>query len=154
MIRKRKIIRLNCHKTSLNKIGKHKTVWVLLLSLFCASSNLALASNTSGVHGPNVNPNDRSAQLRIALSPGDEDRQEDAWAYRFHYQHAFSDRLRGRVITQFRDRGDFQYDYLRAEMLYNFKKAEDGIWSSGVRFDIRTRRGSRPEEYAVHWTNQ
>lgn len=26
--------------------------------------------------------------------------------------------------------------------------------SSGVRFDIRTRRGERPEEYALNWTNQ
>jgi hypothetical protein len=123
-----------------------------IIGLF--SGNLAIASNTSGVHGPGVNADDRSMQFRIALSPGDVAGQADAWAYRLHYQHAFNDKLRGRVIVQYRDRGDLQYDYFRGEVLYNFKKQEEGIWSSGVRFDLRTRRGDRPEEFAVNWTNQ
>ncbi|BDX04731.1 hypothetical protein [Planctobacterium marinum] len=94
-------------------------------------------------------------QLRLAYTPADDDGDEDYWATRLHYQHAFSDRLRGRLILQMRDRGDFQYDYFRGELLYNFKKATDSDnWSSGVRFDLRTRRGSRAEEFAVNWTNQ
>jgi hypothetical protein len=114
-----------------------------------------LAANTSGVHSPNVDPNDRSAQIRSALSPGDEDGEVDQWGYRFHYQHALNDRIRVRGIVQYRDRGEFQYEYLRAELLYNFKKqADDGIWSSGVRFDIRQRRSDSPEEFAINWTNQ
>ena len=93
--------------------------------------------------------------LRLALSPGDEDGQEDNWAYRLHYQHAFNDELRGRVILQYRDRGSFQYEYIRAEMLYNFKKRiDDDTWSSAVRFDIRQRRSDNPEMFAVNWTNQ
>jgi hypothetical protein len=122
------------------------------LSLF---SSQLLAANTSGVHGPNVDADDRSAQLRLALSPGDEDGDTDNWGYRFHYQHALNDRIRVRGILQYRDRGSFQYEYLRAELLYNFKKqADDGIWSSGVRFDIRQRRSDNPEEFAINWTNQ
>ena len=127
-------------------------VYIGALLLFWTVSSSA--SNTSGVHGPSVNADDRSMQLRFALSPGDENGQEDAWAYRLHYQYAFNDRVRGRVITQYRDRGELQYDYFRGEILYNFKKATDGIWASGVRFDLRTRRGDRPEEFAVYWTNQ
>ncbi|MFC4700396.1 hypothetical protein ACFO4O_09525 [Glaciecola siphonariae] len=120
-----------------------------------ALGNKALAANTSGVHGPNVDANDRSMQLRLALSPGDEDGQTDNWGYRLHYQHSLNDRVRGRVIVQFRDRSEFQYEYLRGEILYNFKKrADQGIWSSGVRFDIRQRRSDNPEEFAVNWTNQ
>jgi hypothetical protein len=115
----------------------------------------SLASNTSGVHGPNVSADDRSMQLRFALSPGDEDGQTDNWAYRLHYQHSLSDRFRARIVVQYRDRGEFRYEYLRGEFLYNFKKqADDGIWSSGARFDARQRRGGKPEEYALSWTNQ
>lgn len=123
--------------------------------MISALSMCAVASNTSGIHGPGVKEGERSAQLRIALSPGDEDGQTDNWAYRAHYQHAFNDEVRGRIILQYRDRGEFIYEYIRAELLYNFhKKEENGIWSSGVRFDIRQRRADNPEEFAINWTNQ
>jgi hypothetical protein len=126
-----------------------------LATLLMALSTCALASNTSGVHGPGVKGDDRSMQLRLALSPSDEDGQVDNWAYRLHYQHSFNDRVRGRVVVQYRDRGTFEYEYVRAEMLYNFKKKEtDGTWSSGIRFDVRQRRSDNPEEFAMHWTNQ
>ena len=77
----------------------------LLLLLFASSS---AASNTSGIHGPGVKSDDRSMQLRLALSPSDENTQQDNWAYRLHYQHAFNDEFSGRVILQYRDRGSFQ----------------------------------------------
>jgi hypothetical protein len=57
-----------------------------LLGLLCFKAH---ASNTSGVHGPVVNPDDRSAQYRLGFAPG-EDGGQDAWAHRFHYQHAFN----------------------------------------------------------------
>jgi hypothetical protein len=127
----------------------------LLVIAMLAFSSIGLAANTSGVHGPNVNPDDTSAQIRFALTPGDEDGQVDQWGYRFHAQHALNDRVRVRAIVQYRDRGEFVYEYLRAELLYNFKKqADDGIWSSGVRFDVRQRRSDNPEEFAINWTNQ
>jgi hypothetical protein len=119
------------------------------------SATQVVASNTSGVHGPNVDADDRSMQLRIALSPGDEDGEKDNWATRLHYQHAFNDRIRARVILQYRDRGNFEYEYFRGELLYNFKKqAADGIWSSGVRLDARQRRSDNPEQISLNWTNQ
>lgn len=126
-----------------------------LYAIFLFSSMHAVAANTSGVHGPNVNPDDRSMQLRIALSPADEDEDVDNWAYRLHYQYAFNDRFRARVILQYRDRGEFQYEYIRGEFLYNFKKqAADGIWSSGLRLDTRQRRSDSPEQVSLNWTNQ
>lgn len=125
----------------------------LVISTLLISNNAL--SNTSGVHGPNVKADERSLQWRIALSPSDSSDQEDNWASRLHYQHAFNSQLRGRIILQVRDRGSFDYEYIRGELLYNFKKAtENDNWSSGVRLDVRQRRGSRPEEYALNWTNQ
>lgn len=139
----------------MRRISCIATRWQLALVFLLPLVSANLSANTSGVHGPNVNADDRSMQLRLAFSPADSGAMEDNWASRLHYQHAFSDRWRGRVILQVRDRGDFQYDYLRTELLYNFKKKNAAdIWSSGIRFDLRTRRGDRPEEFAVNWTNQ
>jgi hypothetical protein len=107
------------------------------------------------VHGPGVKEGDKSMQLRFAASPGDEDGQDDYWGYRLHYQQAFNDKFRGRIVVQYRDRSEFQYEYIRAELLYNFKKKEqNGIWASGVRFAIRQRRSDNPEQFAISWTNQ
>jgi hypothetical protein len=118
-------------------------------------STRTFASNTSGVHGPGVKGGDKSMQLRLALSPGDEDGQDDYWGYRLHYQQAFNDKVRGRIILQYRDRNEFLYEYIRAELLYNFKKKQqNGMWASGVRFEIRQRRSDNPEQFAVSWTNQ
>lgn len=124
----------------------------LILLLFCS---LAFGANISGVMGTKVTPNDRSLQFRLALSPADEGFETDDWAYRMHYQHAFTDTLKGRVVFQFRDKEQFEYDFFRTELLYNFKQQTAGeIWSSALRFDFRTRRGGRPEELAVNWGNQ
>jgi long-subunit fatty acid transport protein len=88
-----------------------------------SSSVYSVASNTSGVNSHGVKADDRSMQLRIALSPGDENGQQDNWACRLHYQYAFNDEFRGRMILQYRERGSVQYEYIRAELLYNFKKS-------------------------------
>jgi hypothetical protein len=123
---------------------------ILVLSFASLFSFNSFAS-TSGVHGPGVNKEDRSMQIRHGLSLADDSTQSDAWATRLHYQHSLNERWRLRGIIQYRDRGEMQYDYLRAEALYNFRKRpSNGIWSSGVRFDIRTRRGDRPEMFAIN----
>ncbi|MBF7074506.1 hypothetical protein ISG33_13955 [Glaciecola sp. MH2013] len=112
-------------------------------------------ANISGVMGPNIKEGDRSLQFRSAVSFADEDGEEDAWAYRLHYQHAFNDTWRGRVFLQYRDRGNFEWDSVRTELLYNFKKTSpNDNWSSALRFDLRTRRGSRSEDFAINWGNQ
>lgn len=62
------------------KISVFLTQWMFkikrLLLCFALSidilSGAASASNTSGVHGTDVNPDKRSLQLRLALSPGDD----------------------------------------------------------------------------------
>lgn len=124
---------------------------VLLLSCF---SPFTLASNTSGVFGPVIDRQDTSAQFRIGYSPG-EDGADDAFAYRFHYQRAISESFRWRVIAQARDKGDdLEYDYLRSELLWYLTPNSSGIYDTAVRFDIRTRKGSRPEQFSVNWSNQ
>lgn len=120
-------------------------------TLLLQSYSPTLYANISGVMGPNIDSNDRSIEFRTALVLADYSSQQDEWAYRLHYQHAFNDTFRGRIVMQYRDRGDFQYDFFRTELLYNFKKRAEGeTYSSALRFDLRT----RPEEFAVNWGNE
>ena len=126
----------------------------VLIVLFVVFAKPVLA-NISGVMGPNIDPDDNSIQFRTALIMADEDSQSDLWVYRLHYQHAFNDTFRGRVVMQYRDVNGFEYDFFRTELLYNFKKRGAGeTWSSALRFDFRARRGSRSEEFAVNWGSQ
>ncbi|GLR71168.1 hypothetical protein [Agaribacter marinus] len=114
----------------------------------------ALAS-VGGVHGPGVKPNDKTLEFRSSLAAADESTQQDVWTHRLHYQHSLNSQLRARLVLQYRDLESFEYDSLRAELLYNFKKKDpNGRWSSALRFDVRTNRGNRPEDYFVNWTNQ
>jgi hypothetical protein len=135
------------------KLNRNATTFSLMIVLlgYIPITN----ANISGVMGPNIDPNDRSIQFRSALSLADDSAKVDQWAYRIQYQHAFNDTFRGRIVMQYRDNDDFEYDFFRTELLYNFRKrAAAGRWSSAVRFDLRTRRGSRAEEVAVNWGNQ
>lgn len=129
-------------------------VSIVLCTLLLFWSHSSFATNTSGVFGPVVNPNDSSGQYRIGFRPG-ENGDDDAHNHRFHYQRAISDTLRWRVITQLRSRdGDFEYDYLRGELLWYLTPDKTSNWDSGIRFDIRSRKGSRAEQFSINWTNQ
>lgn len=130
----------------------------LICSSICLASlslsHAVSAANTSGVHGPVINPNDRSFMFRNSFVPG-EDGESDSSAIRLHYQQAMNESLRWRVISQFRSPdGEWEYDYLRAELLWYLTPDSDGAWDTAVRFDIRTRKGDRPETFAINWTNQ
>jgi len=127
---------------------------ISLLLLLIIQLKYAEAGNTSGVHGPVVNINDSSAMYRMSFVPG-EDGAEDAFTHRLHYQKAINESFRWRVIGQVREHnGSHEYDYLRAELLWYLKPQGITRWDSGIRFDIRTRKGSRAEKFAINWTNQ
>ncbi|MFC3121047.1 hypothetical protein [Agaribacter flavus] len=132
---------------------KSKLKYLLSVSALFVYFNVA--ASVGGVHGPNVNPKDKTLELRSSLAQADNAEQDNAWTHRLHYQQALNDNLRARIVLQYRDVNNFEYDSLRAELLYNFKKrAPNGYWSSAVRFDVRTRRSNLPEDYFVTWTNQ
>lgn len=117
-------------------------------------THVCLAS-TSGVFGPKVDPDDRSSEYRSAFIPAENRFSDDAWTHRLHYQQAFNGNLRWRAISQLRDRGDgLEYDYLRAELMWFLNPNADSIHKHALRFDIRTRKGSRQETFAINWTNE
>lgn len=128
---------------------------LFLLPIFICCFSTFVSANISGVMGPNVDPTDRSFQFRAVLSFAENDLQQDSWLYRAHYQHALNDTFRLRGVLQYRNQTSFEYDFIRAELLYNFRKrTNDQVWSSALRFDFRARRGSRTEEFAINWGNE
>lgn len=110
-------------------------------------------ANNGGVHGPNVKADTQSAEFRMNTTNSD-DNTDGREQYRVHYQRAFSDRFQVRMVLQYRDFGSFEYDNVKAEFLYNYKKASGDKYAAAVRVDARTRRGQRPEDLAIHWTHQ
>ncbi len=143
----------NIMNQSKMRFTKTKIKYSLALG-FALLMNNSFAS-VGGVHGPSVREGDKTLEFRSALAQADNNSQDDVWTHRAHYQHALNNELRARIVLQYRDVNDFEYDSLRAELLYNFKKKDpNGYWSSAVRFDVRTNRGDRPEDYFVNWTNQ
>ena len=125
---------------------------VVASTLLFASS--VQAGNLGAPTGPNITHGDRSFQVRMALAPGDTSLDEDTYAYALMYQHAFTDSVRGRIVTAFKDTNSFAYNYSRLEMLVNLRDKSQGMWSTALRFDLRQRRGSKPEEFAVVWANE
>lgn len=128
-----------------------KTIGIALISLL-AASNICLANN-GGVHGPNVKADTRQLDFRTAQTAAHDGLNHKA-AYRLHYQHALNDSFRLRFVSQYRDINDLEFDFVKAELLYNYQKTTASGYSAGVRFDLRARRGERPEDFAVHWTHQ
>lgn len=134
---------------------RHAKSVSLRSSLFfaaCAVCSNAIANN-GGVHGPNVKAGTSSAEVRMNTTNSN-DASDGRQQYRMHYQQAFNDEFQLRMVLQYRDFGTFEYDNVKAELLYNYKKASNDNYAAGVRFDVRTRRGQRPEDFVLNWTHQ
>ncbi len=129
------------------------TVLASLLSMTLLCPAGYVNANNGGVHGPNVKADTHSAEFRMNTTNSD-DNTDGREQYRVHYQRAFNDRLQVRMVLQYRDFGSFEYDNVKAEFLYNYKKASSDNYAAAVRIDARTRRGQRPEDIAIHWTHQ
>ena len=131
-----------------------------LIALLMLVFSLQAQANNGGVHGPIVKNDTAQFDWRTTFSPAENDVASDLWAQRVHFQQALNSQLRYRAVLQIRQQGpntdrEWKYDAAKIELLYNFNKfGEQDNFASAIRFDLRTRRGSRPEDFAVQWTNQ
>ncbi|MEM8826753.1 MAG: hypothetical protein AAGD40_07510 [Pseudomonadota bacterium] len=101
------------------------------------STGPAAAQNIAGVFGPVVDPDDRSAEARLAYVPSDEG-SGDKVAARLHYQQSLSDhvRLRGIVIGIDSGTGSgFDYAGFQGEAVYQFTE-DDADFQAATRFDV------------------
>lgn len=130
---------------------------ITVAALLTCFAGAALAQTTAGVFGPNVTAGDRTLQFRVGMSPseaGDESRREA----RIHYQQAFGDRLRARLVLQGSDieTGTFESNFIQAELQWQFKKAAPtSSWASALRLDARLVEGDDgASRLGLNWTNQ
>ncbi len=137
-----------------------KFVALLMVFIICAAAP-AYAQTTAGVFGPNISEGDRSAQFRIATTPG-QNGGADRWEARVHYQHALKGNLRARIVFQGSDieTGKFESNFIQAELQWQFKKAAkksswQSSWASAVRLDARlVEKDDGVNRIGVNWTNQ
>lgn len=127
-------------------MNRHSKVSLAALVLF--ASYTVSANNVGGIYGPVVKTDDKSFQFRAAHSPS-ENGGNNLTVIRDHYQQAFRNNLRWRLVGQVRDvDGSYEFDNAAAELVWQFKQKEDRHWDSALRFDFRTRKGSHPENIA------
>lgn len=134
------------------------TLLVGLLFLF--QLNVAIANN-GGVHGPTVKIGHSQFDARYTYANMDENKPE-LRASRFHYETSLNNAFKLRLVAGFKGFGTSQNSWElnagKVELLYNFNKFDESSnsdkFASGIRFDLRARKGAPPEDFAVHWTNQ
>lgn len=122
-----------------------------------AFASVAQAQSTGGVFGPDIRDGDQTGELRIAFAPEDDGRS-DAWSSRIHYQQAFSENWRARLVLSGDDieTGSFESKFLQAELQWQFKKpSQKSNWASALRFDTRINEGDDGIDFVgVNWTSR
>lgn len=123
---------------------------ILFLLVWLALCPLAFAQNTSGVFGPTVSQDDHAVEYRAAVSLED----GTSWGQRFHYEKAFNDRLRPRIIIATEESGtsEFDLDFIRAELVWQITPDEHD-YQAGMRFEGRI-RDEGAEEVRANFINQ
>ncbi len=116
----------------------------------------ALAQSVSGVSGSDVKDGEDTFEYRFAYSP-DNDGREEGYTHRFHYQHGFSDSLRGRALILMGNKGGepVEVQAVSAEVLYQFLESEQtNGWDSAIRVDgILSTSSGRPDRVRIGWHN-
>lgn len=126
------------------------------LTVALSIASPALAQSVSGVSGADVKAGDNSFEYRAAFSPED-DGKEEGFAHRLHFQHAFDDSWRARVIVVQGKRGPeaLTTQSVSVEVLRQFLESEEtGGWDSAIRIDgtIPVEDG-RPGRARIAWLN-
>ena len=111
-------------------------------------------ANTSTVFGPGVDAGARALEYRLSLEPED-DGDAEVFTHRLHYQQAFNDSWRGRVIVNQRavGGGDLDVRYSRLELQWQFLESETHGWDSALRYEIQVAtQGGNPDRFRLAWT--
>lgn len=117
---------------------------------YVISANFAYAQNTGGVFPPGFGDDHQSAQYRITLNT-----DNDRFNQRAHFQKSIDSKRLWRVVVQTRetDSSDFDFDFIQAELFWEFSDSSDS-YRSGIRFDARLRDDNRAGQAGVNWAHQ
>lgn len=126
---------------------------IRIFCLFLLLPALA-AANTTTVFSPDVDEGEREAEYRASFVPEDEPAPE-VFAHRLHYQQAFNESWRARVLVAQRSVGGGSLDlnYTRLEVQWQFLEDEDAGWDAALRFEAQAGDES-PNRFRVVWTGK
>ncbi len=124
---------------------------VILLALPFAAS----AQNVSGVPGPVVRDDDRSAEFRIGVDP-----DSGEIVQRLHYQQAVEKDTVARLQLQYRTdigeqpEADFVQLQIWRQLTPDSTPERRQDWQTALRLDLRLEADGPPGRVAVNWLNQ
>lgn len=128
----------------------------LVLAGLLTAAAPAAAQSVGGVPGSDVKAGEDVFEYRFAFAP-DNDGLNEAFAHRFHYQHGFSDKWRGRALLQMGNRGGdpLKIQAVSFEVLHQFLESEaTGGWDSAIRADVMIATiDGRSNRVRVGWHN-
>lgn len=132
-------------------------VCLLLIALLqMAAAAPAGAQSVSGVSGSDVKAGEDVFEYRFAFAP-DNDGREEAFTHRFHYQHGFSGKWRGRALLLMGNRGGdaVKTQAVGFEVLHQFLESEaTGGWDSAIRADVTISTvDGRSDRARIGWHN-
>lgn len=112
------------------------------------------AANTSTVFSPDVDDGEREAEYRVSFVPEDEPAPE-VFSHRLHYQQAFNDSWRARVLVAQRSVGGGSLDlsYTRLEVQWQYLEDEDAGWDAALRFEAQA-GDEGPNRFRAVWTGK
>jgi hypothetical protein len=126
--------------------------FILATLAFCASAS-AFAT-TATVFTPDVNEGDRSFEYRASFVP-DSGLDADVFFQRLHFQYAFDDSWRARLVVNHRsvDGESLDYRSSRLEVQWQYREDQEHGWDAALRFDVEVGDES-PDQVRLLWTVQ
>lgn len=112
------------------------------------------AANTSTVFSPDVDDGEREAEYRVSFVPEDEPAPE-VFSHRLHYQQAFNDSWRARVLVAQRSVGGGSLDlrYTRLELQWQYLEDQEAGWDAALRFEAQA-GDEGPNRLRAVWTGK
>ena len=132
-----------------------KQALIVLFAIAVATPFAATAQNVSGVPGPVVRGDEKSAQFRVGIDPDNGDIVQ-----RLHYQQALDDDTIARLQLQYRTdigeepEADFVQFQIWRQLTPDRTPENRQNWQSALRLDLRLEADGPPGRVALNWLNQ
>lgn len=117
---------------------------------------MAASANTTSVFSPEVKAGTQALEYRSSYV-GEDGSVESQFSHRLHFQHAFNDTYRLRIIGQGARRGDdnVSYNYTRLELQQQYIESEEHGWDAALRYELQiSDRSGRPDRFRIAWTGK
>jgi len=126
----------------------------LFLAILVLCVTASASATTATVFSPDVNDGDRSFEYRASFIP-ESGTDPDVFSQRLHFQYAFDDRWRARLVVNHRsvDGESLDYRSSRLELQWQYREDQQHGWDAALRFDYEVGDES-PDRFRLVWTAQ